>query len=277
MSLPALPKIPPTATVPRPLPLRAINLNFACSVPPRRLQGPTSCSIPLWRKNCPEFADRLERAEDFSEDLHHLIKEVIRQHKRIIFNGNNYSREWVEEAARRGLCNLKTTVDCLPAYLAPKNIDLFLRHKVFTESEIRSRYDIIAENYCKTLLIEARTMRDMARRDIIPAVCRYMDDIARTAMDKRAVSQSLPCTTEQRLLEHLSGLCDQLYERLEWLDKAIDQADAFEGDLLERARYCHDGLLAEMERIRSLVDGLETSTGSGYWPYPTYAQLLYSV
>ena len=224
-----------------------------------------------------QFADRLERAENFSEDLHSLIKEVIRCHKRIIFNGNNYSEEWVEEAARRGLCNFKTTVDCLPAYLEQKNIDLFLRHKVFTESEIRSRYDIIAENYCKTILIEARTMRDMVRRDILPAVCRFMDDIARTAIDKRMVSKNIPCATEERLLERISTLCDGLYERLERLEKAIDEAVSFHGELLEYARYCHDRLIVDMERIRTLADELETLTGSAYWPYPTYAQLLYSV
>lgn len=224
-----------------------------------------------------QFADRLEHAEDFAEDLHNLIKEVIRDHKRIIFNGNNYSEEWVEEAARRGLCNLRTTVDCLPAYQEPKNIELFLRHRVFTESELRSRYDIIAENYCKTILIEARTMRDMVRRDILPAVCRYMDAVANTAIHKRQVCKTMPCKTEELLLERLSALSDQLYEQLEWLEKSIDQASGFNGELIERARFSRDGLIQNMNALRSLADELEALTGAEYWPYPSYSELLYSV
>ena len=120
-------------------------------------------------------------------------------------------------------------------------------------------------------------MRDMVRRDILPAVCRFMDDIARTAIDKRMVSKNIPCATEERLLERISTLCDGLYERLERLEKAIDEAVSFHGELLEYARYCHDRLIVDMERIRTLADELETLTGSAYWPYPTYAQLLYSV
>ena len=223
------------------------------------------------------YADRLEKAKDFTEDLHALIKEVIRDHKRIIFNGNNYSQEWVEEAERRGLSNFRTTVDSLHAFRAEKNIDLFLRHKVFTESEVQSRYEILAENYSKTILIETKTMRDMIRRDILPAVCRYMDALSSTVVHKRQVLKSLPCAMEERLLDKLSGLCDALYEKLELLDLDIDRADGYRGELIALAEFCRDELIVDMDQIRVLADELETITGSEYWPYPSYAQMLYSV
>ena len=221
------------------------------------------------------FADRLEKADDFKQDLASLIKSTIKTHKRIIFNGNNYSDGWIAEAEKRGLLNLRTTVDALPAFIAPKNVDLFCCHKVFSESEIHSRYEILLENYCKTIHIEALTMADMAKHEIIPACLAYQKEISSVLMQKNACGV-FNTELEMNLLKCISEQSASLIKGIEALDNAIlnDSADA---DVLTAAKYCHESIFAAMVQLRQVADELETVVSKEFWKLPSYAELLYSV
>ena len=223
-----------------------------------------------------QFASELEKAENFEEALKDLIKRNLKKHKRILFNGNNYCEEWVAEAEKRGLLNLKNTVDALSHYISEKNIALFSRHRIFSEKEIRSRYEILVENYCKTIRIEALTMLDMARKDILPAVESYIKELAETAGAKKALSPSISCETEISLLERLTNLTSALYKAAEKLDGQLVRANSF-ANLTELGIYCKDEIIKTMNEIRAAADELETLTGSRYWPFPTYSEILFSV
>lgn len=222
-----------------------------------------------------EFADVLENASDFQAELSALIRRTIRKHKRIIFNGNNYSEEWVHEAEKRGLSNLRTTVDALPAFVSQKSIDVFTRHNVLTEKEIRSRYEILLENYCKTIHIEALTMTDMVKKDIIPACIGYQNELSQLLISKKAISG---CDTnpEEHLLKKISSLTACLMEKLESLENAMLEAKA-ECDGLALARFYRDHVFKAMSELRVAADELETLVARKHWPLPTYAEILYSV
>lgn len=223
-----------------------------------------------------QYADRLEQADDFESALHALIKEEIKAHKRIIFNGNGYDDEWIREAEKRGLLNLKTTPDCLPYFLKEKNVKLFTEHKVFSEAEIRSRYEILMENYCKVLHIEAATMLEMAKRDILPAVSAYSEELARTAKTKKSVLPGADCTYEEKSLEKLSALSGAMFVKTDALEKALAKAGGLE-DVTEEAMYYKDSVIPAMAALRADADALETITAKKYWPYPSYGDLLFSV
>lgn len=223
-----------------------------------------------------EFADALENASDFKGELNTLIKKTIREHKRIIFNGNNYSAEWVQEAKRRGLSNLQTTVDALPALVDPKNIDLFTRHRVFTEQEIRSRYELLLEGYCKTLHIEALTMVDIVKKDIAPACISYQYELAKVLNSKKAWGDKYECGLEEHFMSKISSLSSCLLKKLEILENAVLETKN-ERDALKLAMVYRDRVLTAMAELRLVVDELETLIPSKYWPLPTYADLLYSV
>jgi len=223
-----------------------------------------------------QFADRLEKAENFNEDLNALIKEVIKNHKRIIFNGNNYSDEWVVEAEKRGLLNLKSTGDALPYFIKKKNIDLFTKHRVFSEGEVYSRYEIILENYIKIIHIEALTMLDMVKRGVIPAGIAYAKEIADTINSKKSISSDLSCVLEEHLLSTISNLLECIYHKTESLDNCILEAHNQEDTLLQ-TKYYRETVFLNMQSLRGAVDELETLVGKKYWPYPTYGELLYSV
>nr|WP_122012689.1 glutamine synthetase III [Maliibacterium massiliense] len=223
------------------------------------------------------FADRLEGSgEHFTEELNALLVQTLRDHKRIIFNGNNYADEWVKEAESRGLRNLKSTPEALPCLISEKNIRLFTKHKVFSETEMRARYEILLENYAKTLHIEALTMLEMVKRDIIPAVMKYTRALAETAMSKRAVSAELPCTLEEALVRKLARRADCLYKKTEALDALMLQVKDHASPQ-DAASFYHDSVLAAMQEVRAVVDDLETLVGEAYWPLPTYGRLLFSV
>lgn len=194
-----------------------------------------------------QYADRLEQADDFESALHALIKEEIKAHKRIIFNGNGYDDEWIREAEKRGLLNLKTTPDCLPYFLKEKNVKLFTEHKVFSEAEIRSRYEILMENYCKVLHIEAATMLEMAKRDILPAVSAYSEELARTAKTKKSVLPGADCTYEEKSLEKLSALSGAMFVKTDALEEALAKAGGLE-DVTEEAMYYKDSVIPAMAR-----------------------------
>jgi len=222
-----------------------------------------------------QFADLLEKSENFTQDLAALIKQTIKEHKRIIFNGNNYSDEWVEEAKKRGLLNLKTTVEALPVFIQSHNIELFERHKVLSESEILSRYEILLDCYCKTIHIEALTMIDMVKKEVIPAVIGYQNEIARLIEGKKACG-SFSAALEEKLLTKLSGLSGELAEKLETLEQSVlnTKADDDSQDLAEYHRYT---IFEKMSELRLTVDELETLVSKEYWDLPTYGEILYSV
>ena len=220
-----------------------------------------------------QFADVLENAEDFQKTLHELIVKNLHDHKRIIFNGNGYSAEWVEEAQRRGLPNFVSTVDALPHMLDEKNVRLFTTHGVFTEAELRSRLEIKLENYTKVLNIEGETALMMAEREILPASMSYMRAMARTVNEVKSAGAASPAA--QKLLAQLTELTDKLYDATEALRSAI--ATRPEGDAYQNAVYEHDVIIPAMGAVRTVADSLETIVGKEYWPFPTYADLLFNV
>ncbi len=239
------------------------------------IAGPNIVLNTVVAESLREFADVLENAEDFQSELASLIRKTIGQHKRIIFNGNNYSEDWVHEAERRGLSNLKNTVEALPAFVSDKSVELFARHHVFTPSEIRSRYEILLENYGKMLHIEALTMVDMVKKGIMPACLAYQSDLSQLLCSKKACGD-FDCSLEEHLLGRLSGLSACLLKKLEDLETALletkDQTDE-----LTLARFYRDRVFGAMTALRLTVDELETLVSADRWPYPTYAEMLYSV
>ncbi|MBR6793846.1 MAG: glutamine synthetase type III, partial [Clostridia bacterium] len=223
-----------------------------------------------------EFAEILESAEDFNATLQKLIRDTIRRHKRIIFNGDNYSEEWVEEAEKRGLLNLATTMDVLPLFVQKKNIDLFTRHKVFTAEEMHSRYEIMVDNYCKTLNIEARTLNSMIRRDILPAVSREADRLAGTIIHKKQAIAGLSCTFEEELLQELSTLTEELYTLCVEFERKRKYAKTIE-PFYDRGIYYRDEINTDLEKLRCIIDRMEVVIPAENWPFPTYYDLLFSV
>jgi len=223
-----------------------------------------------------QFADELEKADDFTAALNKLIKRNIKEHKRIIFNGNNYSEEWVEEAKKRGLLNLRSTADALPYYISSENIELFKKHGIFSKSEIYSRYEIQLENYCKQIHIEALTMIDMIKKDILPAACSYMKDISKEAINKKELCADISCELEETLLKKLSSLSADLYNKMEQLSDMVEPEKEFDC-IIEEAKFYRSVLSEQMESTRTIADGIESLVGAKYWPYPTYGDLLFSV
>ena len=221
-----------------------------------------------------QYADALEGSTDFENDLHELIRSVIRKHKRIIFSGNGYGDEWVREAEKRGLLNLPTTPDCVPHYLAMKNVELFARHRVYTEIELAARYKMKLDNYCKVLHIEALTMLDMARQDILPAVSAFAKELCDTATAKNALGVEAVYETETA--GRVSKLMTEVLTEVRALEKASDDAEEL-ADVLTRACAYKDNVLSAMSALRESVDELETLTARKYWPYPNYGDLLFSV
>jgi glutamine synthetase len=223
------------------------------------------------------YADRLEGAEDFEKTLHEMIKKTIKDHKRILFNGNGYDEAWVKEATEvRGLCNYRTTPDCMPHILDEKNVKLLTGHKVFTEKEIESRCEIMLENYCKQVRIEANAMMDMALRQILPAITGYADKLSETVSSKKAVNASLACSYETDVISKLSVLADQIYTRSGELEKAIIALGDSE-DIIAESAAIRDTLLPKMGELRAAADEAETLVSSEYWPYPSYGDMLFSV
>ena len=221
-----------------------------------------------------QFADILEQAQDFKSALQTLLHDTFKAHQRIIFNGYGYDDSWAEEARRRGLSNHRDTVDSMPAYIDPKNISLFTRHDVFSEVEMRARYGIHLENYCKITAIEANTLLSMIRRNIFPAVSRYTSDLARAVQRKKALY--LDCSAETDLLQQLTNLNNELYTTAQSMAQALENAPASEGGLAS-ARYYRDVVYALEYKASHLVNELEANTSAEYWPYPTYADILFSV
>ena len=240
------------------------------------IAGPNIALNTIVADELEQFADVLEGAEDFKEALNGLIIKTISEHKRIIFNGNGYEDAWLEEAARRGLSNYKTTPDALPHYIDEKNVALFSKHKVFTEVEMRSRCEVHLENYCKVLRIEALTMAEMVRKDIIPAAYTYLKRLSETAVAVKSACPELDCAMEINMLKYLRTLTDSLYVNINKLEEILAGAEKC-GSELESAFYYRDKVLPVMGELRSAADEIERFVGEKYWPYPTYGELLFSV
>lgn len=223
------------------------------------------------------YADRLEKADDFETALHEMIKKTIKDHKRIIFNGNGYDDEWIKEATeKRGLMNLRTTPDAIPHLLDKKNVDMLMHHKVFSESELKSRCEITLENYCKTVTIEANTMSEIARREILPAIEEYSAFLAKTANSKKSLDSAVVCTYETDVVKRLSVLASQIYSGLDELDTAVMKlSDA--ADVEEEGYMIRDEILPKMNEIRVSCDEAEVITAEKFWPFPTYGELLFGV
>ena len=223
-----------------------------------------------------QFADRLEKAEDFQSALQELLQETFTAHQRIIFNGNGYDDAWVVEAARRGLANLRDTVDCMPAYIDRKNVDLFTKHAVLTETEMRARYEIHLENYCKVSAIEANTLLEMAMRGILPAVARYTGDLAKGMAHKQEADLAGFCRIEDYLIRQLSFQGGQLLDVCQSLTKALEDAPAADSGI-DAARYYRDEVGTRTQKAGELISQLESLVDAKAWPYPTYADILFSV
>lgn len=222
------------------------------------------------------YADRLEGAEDFESALHEMIRKTIKDHKRIIFNGNGYDEAWLAEAARRGLSNYPTTPDCIPHCLDEKNVQMLTAHRVFSLAELKSRCEIQLENYCKTVLIEANTMIDMARKQILPAVQGFTGELAGTVAAKRSVVSGIACGYETALIVKLSALADQIAERTDDLEKAVLELK-HSTDVFQESGAIRDTVLGKMASLRAAADEAETVTAEKYWPFPTYGELLFGV
>ncbi len=223
------------------------------------------------------YADRLENVDDFETALHDMIKKTIKDHKRIIFNGNGYDDAWIKEATEeRGLLNLRTTPDAMPAMIADKNVKMLTAHKIFSPAELHSRYEILLENYSKAVNIEALTMVDMARKEILPAVEGYTKSLAETLAAKKAAVAGLPCKYETATIAKLSELSDEIADATADLDGEIAKFQAIE-DVTEAANDIRDVILGKMDALRAVCDEAETITAKEFWPFPTYSDLLFSV
>ena len=222
-----------------------------------------------------QFADKLEKAKDFNKALHDLIRKTIKDHKRIIFNGNGYDDAWIAEAEKRGLMNLKTTADAMPHICDKKNVEMLTSHGIFTEAEIFSRRDIMLENYVKTVNIEATTMVDMARKEIIPAVAKFAADTASAVSVKKSVSKA-ECKYETKLVTELSELIDEMDTATTELETAIAEFKGID-EIIKASEFVRDTMLPAMDKLRSAADKAETVTSETYWPFPAYDKLLFGV
>ena len=241
------------------------------------IAGPNIVLNTIVAETLNQFADQLEKSKDFNGDIAAIVKKTYSEHKRIIFNGNNYSDEWVVEAQKRGLSNLKTTVDALPRFIEKKSVDLFEKHHVFSGTEVHSRYEIMMEAYCKTLHIEALTMVDMVKGDIIPACMDYQRELIDLLRQKKAYGgDNIDRTLEQHFLTSITKLSACLLNKLIALESVILETSQ-DREILAQATFYRDKVFTAMSELRLIVDELETLVAKKHWPIPTYAELLYSV
>ena len=240
------------------------------------IAGPVTVLNTIMAEELSQFYAVLKEAPDFNKALHDLVRKAFIEHGRIIFNGNGYEEAWVEEAARRGLANLRSTADALPTYVLPKNVELMMKHGVYTKEEMLSRHEIHMEKYRKVIHIEAATMVDMVQHEILNAASEYESKLCETMLRKHEAAPELPCHVEKSLANSIGILNDKLLEQTVTLKTALETAPVgASGE--EEMRYYHDVVAADMDAVRDTVDRLETLTAGKYWPYPTFYDLLFSV
>lgn len=240
------------------------------------IAGPNMVLNTIVAEELSQFADALEKADNFSEALNTLLKDTIKNHKRIIFNGNNYTDKWVEEAEKRGLLNLKSTPESLPYFVTEKSVKLFEKFNILSQKEIYSRTEIVLDEYSKELSIEALTFIDIAKRDIIPSVAAYIKELSDTANSKRVFLPDADCETERVLVSKLSLLMSSLYNKTELLEKRMIEIKNFISSV-ERADFSRSHIFSAMQELRAVVDEIETNMSKKHWPFPTYGELLFSV
>ena len=238
--------------------------------------GPNTVLNTIVAEELKQFADKLEKSKNFEKAVSKLIQKTIADHKRIIFNGNNYSDEWVEEAKRRGLSNYASTPEAIPHMLDKKNVSVFTAHGVYSEAELKSRCEIYLENYVKTIHIEALTMSEMIRKDILPSVSEYVGSLSDALYSKKSVLPNVDMSFEEAMIIKLSKLNGELFTAVEALDKSVIEADS-KNSIEKIAMYYRESVFTAMNNARAIVDELEVNTSSEYWPYPTYGDLLFSV
>ena len=236
------------------------------------ISGPNIALNTIMAEELKQFADELEPSKDFQADLQKLIKKALTEHQRIIFNGNGYDDAWIAEAEKRGLSNLASTADALPMYTAKKNMDLFIKHGIYTKEEIEARAEIHIENYSTVISIEAKTMVDMMRHQILPAVSRYASDLCQRAASKEGMG--VPCKYETATAKEVGKLTDTLLSACDKLEKNLEKVPAGSKKAMD---YCHQAIIPDMAKAREAADQLETLTDSKYWPFPVYSDLLFSV
>ena len=273
--LPAIPQDNTDRNRTSPLAFTGNKFEFRMLGSSQSIAGPNIALNTIMAEELQQFADVLEKAEDFNAALQTLIRDAFRDHQRIIFNGNGYEAAWVEEAERRGLSNLACTADALETYASQKHIDLFVKHGIYTEEEFRARSEIHLENYCKVIHIEALTMVDMVKRYIHPAVCAFMKEVASTITAKKAAMASIPCNGEERLLRRLSDLGDKMISACQRLETSLPGLPG--GSAKDQAHYYRYTVFAQMEELRVYADELETITDARFWPLPSYSDILFSV
>ena len=268
--LPPIPKDTTDRNRTSPLAFTGNKFEFRMLGSSQSISGPNIALNTIMAEELRQFADRLEQAADFDQELHQLVCEVFTNHQRIVFSGNGYGEEWKQEAARRGLSNYPSTAEAMPSYVSPKIIDLVTRHGIFTEAEIRARYAIHLEAYNKMEAIEARTMLDMALHQILPAALHYCRDLCEAVQTKQRIGVS--CQAETGLIGKLSGHTDALYATIEKLQKALAEVPE---NVEQTSVYYHSTVIPIMQEMRKAADALETLTDKRYWPYPTYSDLLF--
>jgi len=273
--LPNLKKILNRIGITSPMAFTGNKFEFRMPGAPQSVADPNTVLNTIVADALAGYADRLEKAVDFNTELDALMRQTVKEHKRIIFNGNSYAAEWVVEAEKRGLLNLRTTVDAVLHLTDQKNIELFERHKIFTGNELRSRCEIMLDSYCKVLMIEAQTMLEMANRDILPAVNAYALKLSETAAAKKAVGILPHDDCCIALVDKLSKLSNRIYQTIGELENAVESAPA--GDLQKRAAYCRDTVVPAMNNLRAAADVAETLTDRASWPIPSYGDILFSV
>ena len=223
------------------------------------------------------IADQLEGAEDVEAKAKEVIRDIVVNHKRIIFNGNNYSDEWVQEAEKRGLLNLTNTADAIIHLVDEKNISLFARHGIYTAEEIHSRCEILLDNYCKVLHVEALTMLEMSRKDIIPAVNAYLRELSMTVTSMKAAMPGFACASQEDLLQKIATRAETLYQATDALRVAVMNTTQHEENIEDRAQYYKNNVLPGMQALRTVADELEMLVAEDYWPFPTYGDLLFKI
>ena len=271
-SLPAIPLDNTDRNRTSPIAFTGNKFEFRMPGSSQSVSGPNIALNTIMAEELGQFADELEKAEDFQSALHNLIRRTFTEHQRIIFNGNGYDDAWIQEAERRGLANLVSTVDALPMYASRKNVDLFVKHGIYTKEEMTARAEIHIENYSTIISIEANTMVDMIRHDILPAVSDYADQLCQRAFHKE--SMGVPCKYDLTTAKELGRLTDALMAACDKLEKDMSKRPA---ETMDAMVYCHDVIIPDMVKSREIADELETITAGKNWPFPVYSELLFSV
>ncbi len=276
-TLPALPKDTTDRNRTSPFAFTGNKFEFRMVASSASIAGPNTVLNTIAAEALSRIADRLEKAKDIDSEVQSIVKEIVTKHKRIIFNGNNYAEEWVKEAEKRGLPNIKSTVDAIPVWIKDATVKLFEKHSVLSKVELHSRYEIYLENYIKQINIEALTMLHMAKRQIVPAVVQYVSQIAETIGKVKTASSKASTGVQEELLVKLTQTLDGFSKNIDSLEKALEDAEKTAGDTLKHAQIYRDVVFATMGKLREDGDKLETIVDSKIWPFPTYADILFNV